>query len=61
MGWDIQGMQIGRFLCIPGNLVAQEAQLALDDNGDKWSSAHFGVYLVIGDSVSALDVKHVMR
>ena len=49
---------MGRFLRIPAELVAQEAQLRLDDNGDKWSSAHFGVYLVTGDSVIALDVKH---
>ena len=49
-------MQMGRFLYIPAELVAQEAQLALDDNGDKWSSGLFGVCLFIGDSVSAVDV-----
>ena len=48
----------GSFVFRPAELLAQEAQLALDDNGDKCQSAHFGVHLVIGDSVSALEVKH---
>ena len=60
MGWDIQGIQVGRCLCIPAELVAQEVQLALCDNGDKWFSAHFGVYLISGNSVSVLDVMHDM-
>ena len=28
---------MGRFLCIPAELVAPAAQPALDDSGDKWS------------------------
>ena len=45
---------MGRFLCTPAELVAQEAQLALDDNGDKCLAFNCNLNFVSALQVSSL-------